>query len=82
MRASLMRCCNSSPLIPLNEFDALPEIEIDSVALLGSIPGTGMPEGTTSLLGAPVVSCPVVFAESRDSEIHVGEAICPGGLLG
>ena len=52
-RASLMRCSNSGPLIELNGFVVLPETAIDSVALLGSIPGTGIPEGTMSAIEAP-----------------------------
>jgi hypothetical protein len=34
-------------LIPNIDPELLPVIAIDSVALLGSTPGTGMPDGTT-----------------------------------
>ncbi len=49
-RASLMRSSSWSPDIELRGFDVLPETAMDSVALFGSIPGTGIPEGTTSLM--------------------------------
>jgi len=48
----LKRCCISSALIVLNELEVFPETATDSVALSGAIPGTGIPEGETSLIEA------------------------------
>ena len=57
-RESLNRCCISVLLIPAKGLELLPEMAMDSVALSGAIPGTGIPAGTMSPVPLPFNSWP------------------------
>jgi hypothetical protein len=45
----------------IHRIELFPETAMDSVAPFGSIPGTGMPDGTTSLIVVPPASCAAAF---------------------
>jgi len=47
----------------LKELEVLPETATDSVALFGAMPGTGIPESTTSLMPLLAASCPAALGD-------------------